>query len=178
MFWLKNPNANLGILGGRVLALMGSLAFFTNGRKQDAFATTAAYAVILMAFLSGKFTTALETSTNTGFGATLLLTSTQTTLETSTVTALSTIIETASSQSLPTTPTGTLVTSQTSGIPLSTASASKSSGGLSQNQKIGLGVGLGVGISAVLLGLVLFLNRRKFKRKPPLVIEPIHQGLY
>jgi hypothetical protein len=155
------------MLSGLTVAFAGSLALFTNARRQDVFAATAAYAAVLVVFVSGNFTTDSGTTTNTGMGPTAPPTLTTTLFETATVTALSTFSDTISVQSLQTTTTTeSLVASPTSSIPLSTASASKKSGGLSRNGKIALGVGLGIGLPAILSSLlVTWLQMLRFKRR-------------
>ncbi|OJD28661.1 uncharacterized protein BKCO1_1230003 [Diplodia corticola] len=62
LYFVESQHARLGMLCGFTLAFAGSLALLTNARRQEVFATTAAYAAVLVVFLSGDFAQNTATS--------------------------------------------------------------------------------------------------------------------
>ena len=56
LYWVESPRTKLGLLSGLTVAFAGTLALFTNARRQDVFAATAAYAAVLVVFISGNLT--------------------------------------------------------------------------------------------------------------------------
>jgi hypothetical protein len=171
LYWVHNPNAKLGMLSGLTVAFAGSLALFTNARRQDVFAATAAYAAVLVVFVSGNLATSSPaTSAQT---SPTLLTSVATSVQTSTVLVTATAanylsssfttetvysLETVTSTGwdfAPGQPTTTVtVTAEATGTsPLPSDSASRSTG-LSDHDKIALGAGLGIGLPFLILLLL------------------------
>ncbi|KAF2434200.1 hypothetical protein EJ08DRAFT_676152 [Tothia fuscella] len=57
----RKPGARLGILAGFTMFFALSLAMLTNARRQDVFAATAAYAAVLVVFVSGNLTSGTQT---------------------------------------------------------------------------------------------------------------------
>lgn len=54
LYWVEDPNKRLGILSALIVSFAGSLAIFTNARRQDVLASTAGYAAVLVVFVSGE----------------------------------------------------------------------------------------------------------------------------
>ncbi len=154
LYWVTSPTAKLGMLSGLTVGFAGSLAMFTNARRQDVFAATAAYAAVLVVFVSGNLTTGSSGSVGSGTGGTAIITTviriTSTVLETST-----TIATQAATSSVTITTSLLSQTSTSGGVPTNVTKA-----GLSLGSKIGLGLGLGVGAPAFGFGVWLFARRR------------------
>ena len=145
LYWVTNPNAKLGMLSGLTVAFAGSLALFTNARRQDVFAATAAYAAVLVVFVSGNLATG-STSASSPTQAAVAVPST-----TSTLLITSTVLATASNSILTLTPT-------------QTSSPATSSTGLSTGAKIGIGIGIPLGVISLLLAPSIWLFLRKSKQ--------------
>lgn len=165
LYWVTNPNAKLGMLSGLTVAFAGSLALFTNARRQDVFAATAAYAAVLVVFISGNLgsdssatvsssMSVAQTLTSTLF-QTFIIYSTFSTSEifTASTTVQTTLLATASSET-PTSPTSS-----------SQASTQIPSSGLSNSAKIGLGVGLGIGVPAIAISIYACVLYRIVKKR-------------
>ncbi len=163
LYWVKNPKTKLGILSGLTVAFAGTLALFTNARRQDVFAATAAYAAVLVVFISGNLTT--EKFENPSSAPSLVPTPPLP----STVTFTSRITTTLFSLTAQTIVVTTRIptTSSESPAPTSTniSPSSASSGGLSTGAKAGIGVGAAFG-AVFLLAIPVYVWRRKVSGKP------------
>ncbi|KAL5320214.1 hypothetical protein ACEPPN_011015 [Leptodophora sp. 'Broadleaf-Isolate-01'] len=159
LYWVDDPRAKLGILSGLTVAFAGSLAMFTNARRQDVFAATAAYAAVLVVFISGNLKTS-ERGTSTQSPSSPippLPSSTQ-------------ILGTTSATFVAAVTTTTAMTGP--GVSFPTATPQPDPGSLSTGDKIGLGVGVGV-VSLLLAFLVWFCKfwkqfrvRKRIPRTP------------
>jgi hypothetical protein len=52
LYFVRSPGKQLGLLGGFTGAFALSVALFTNARRVEIFAATAAYAAVLVVFVS------------------------------------------------------------------------------------------------------------------------------
>jgi hypothetical protein len=137
------------MLSGLTVAFAGSLALFTNARRQDVFAATAAYAAVLVVFVSGNLATGSDPSNSPSSAVNPAPTVTSTVLTTSTI--LSTVVSTLSASSTVSSAAGP------------TASGS-STNGLSTSAKVAIGVGVSLGfVGAVASVAVAYLGFRKKK---------------
>ncbi|KAH8757403.1 hypothetical protein BGZ57DRAFT_644810 [Hyaloscypha finlandica] len=153
LYWVKSPNAKLGMLSGLTVAFAGSLALFTNARRQDVFAATAAYAAVLVVFVSGNLATSPASTTPPTSPVTPALAVTSTVLQTSTV--LATLTSTFSVGSSP--------------APSSTGAPSS---GFATSDKIALGIGLGIGVPMVFVAASVYLLSRR-RREVNISSEPM-----
>jgi len=53
LYYVTNPKATLGMIGGYTMLFAMSIALLTNARRVEIFAATAAYAAVLVVFVSG-----------------------------------------------------------------------------------------------------------------------------
>ena len=144
LYFVTNPKAQLTILCGWTAFFALTLGLLTNARRQDVFVATAAYAAVLVVFVSGNLASQANSSR-----------SSNSTVSTATVSATSTItsiITTALSSSTATT-----------SAPVANATGQSSTSGLSTQDKIGLGVGIGVGVPAVAIAslLTMYCNKKR-----------------
>lgn len=155
LYWVIDPNAKLGMLSGLAVGFAGSLALFTNARRQDVFASTAAYAAVLVVFISGNLGARSDSSsipTSASPAVTRIVYSTL--VETSTRTFYQ-MTEASSSPS---------TTNSASTATNSAAMGSAKTGSLSYGNKLGIGLTVSIGGTMViaLLGCI-FLSRRRRK---------------
>ena len=54
LYFVTNPSAQLAMLSCLTIAFAGSLGLLTTARRQDVFAATAAYAAVLVVFISAS----------------------------------------------------------------------------------------------------------------------------
>jgi hypothetical protein len=158
------------------VAFAGSLALFTNARRQDVFAATAAYAAVLVVFISGNLgsgtlsspssvsdglptTTATATITNTVWQS--LSTVSLSTISVSTISVSTISVSTISVSTI--IPESTALTA-TVLSPSPTATGAATSVGLSRNDQLATGLGAGFGTIAVLVTIAFFCLRRRKKR--------------
>ncbi|KAH7400465.1 hypothetical protein BKA64DRAFT_642608 [Cadophora sp. MPI-SDFR-AT-0126] len=146
LYWVDNPRTKLGLLSGLTVAFAGTLALFTNARRQDVFAATAAYAAVLVVFISGNLT-----SKGSDSGRQPVVTTSP--VPTSTVLSITTVLSfvTASpiSSANPTSSATAIVTTSRSSV--STQSPSSSSNdGLSRPAVITIGVVIPIAVIAIL----------------------------
>lgn len=149
LYWVKNPNTKLIILSALTVGFAATLALLTNARRQDVFAATAAYAAVLVVFISGNLTPGENGSKASPV--------TSQATATATVTLTNSVATTMIS-------TTTLMASSITNSAISTISATPgSSGGLSRSETIGIGVGIGVGVPGLLVSILgyWFARRRK-----------------
>ncbi|KAG4436603.1 hypothetical protein IFR05_007923 [Cadophora sp. M221] len=159
LYWVDDPRAKLGILSGLTVAFAGSLAMFTNARRQDVFASTAAYAAVLVVFISGN----LKTTERGG-------TSTQSVSSSPIPPPLpSTRILGTTSATFITVVTTTAATNA-SGLSFPPSTPQPGPSSLSTGDKIGLGIGFGVG-SLLFIFLVascwVFFKRFRVPKRVP-----------
>ncbi|KAF2268781.1 hypothetical protein CC78DRAFT_565240 [Lojkania enalia] len=78
LYFVSSIRKRLGMLGCFTVLFAATIAMLTNARRQDVFVATAAYAAVLVVFVSGNIaadpipTTCIFQNTNTGAGAAIL----------------------------------------------------------------------------------------------------------
>jgi hypothetical protein len=177
LYWVKNPNAKLGMLSGLTFAFACSLALFTNARRQDVFAATAAYAAVLVVFISGNLAGATDgTSTpqTTLQTQVLLVTSTAITTATATTTISSFTTETALPGTVATTTYFDFVDTVTEInylAPVTQTQTSYVTGPTITSNQIGAagaaGIGVGSGVGVLLLFFLAVCFRSRQSKKAP-----------
>lgn len=154
LYWVRNPNAKLGIVSGLTVAFAGTLALFTNARRQDVFASTAAYAAVLVVFVSGNLATGtsdLAGSTSSSTQSSIISARSSTLFTTSTILATATItIATATSPSLET----NAQAQATSSVAVATSSEVPTTAEL-----------IGIVLSSVVLVILVYLGFPKFRNQ-------------
>jgi uncharacterized membrane protein len=55
LYFVKKPAAKLGMIGGFTTLFAASVGILTSAKRQDVFAASAAYAAVLVVFVSGDF---------------------------------------------------------------------------------------------------------------------------
>jgi hypothetical protein len=154
LYWVSNPRIKLGILSGLTVAFAGTLALFTNARRQDVFAATAAYAAVLVVFISGN----LSTGSDPGTAITIMGSNTTSTLTvTATVTSVLQMATISTVTGMATMSFVETTSSQTSS-PTSTAVGQH---GLSTGAKVGIITGSILGFIILGTPLVMFFLLRK-----------------
>jgi hypothetical protein len=146
------------MLSGLTVAFAGSLALFTNARRQDVFAATAAYAAVLVVFVSGNLATGSNSSNSPSSVGNPAPTVTSTVLKTSTI--LSTVASTLSAST----------TGSSTAAP--TASASSTSG-LSASATVGITVGVSAASIALLAFAFVYVRRGLITKKAARDRDPI-----
>ncbi|PVH75814.1 hypothetical protein DL98DRAFT_592820 [Cadophora sp. DSE1049] len=157
LYWVEDPRTKLGILSGLTVAFAGTLALFTNARRQDVFAATAAYAAVLVVFISGNLTSG---KSETGTQSVITVPAISTSVLSSVMTATSFSFITATSIS---SATATITLGSSSSTP---TPSGDSSSGLSRPAIIAISVLVPLAVlSAVLGGYFAFRQYRKSVRE-------------
>lgn len=152
LYWVTNPNVKLGMLSGLTVGFAGSLALFTNARRQDVFASTAAYAAVLVVFVSGTLSTSAPApSVSSPSGS-------HTSISIFTSTVLKTLVATATQTH---TTRSTFFTSAAS--PTATSNTNTSSKRLSAAKIAGIVLGVVGVVVALLIVLGTFILKKKSK---------------
>lgn len=174
LYWVKNPNAKLGMLSGLTFAFACSLALFTNARRQDVFAATAAYAAVLVVFISGNLAGATNgnpTPQTPMQTQVLLVTSTAITTATTTTFIASFTTETVSIAGATYSDIIKTVTEINYLAPVTQTQTSYVTRPAVASDQIGaagaagIGVGTGAGVLLVFFVVVCFCSRQR--KKPP-----------
>lgn len=69
LYFISNPTARLGTLCAFIVVFAANLAIFTSCRRYEVFVATAAYAAVLVVFVSGDFSAASNNIINNLYGA-------------------------------------------------------------------------------------------------------------
>jgi hypothetical protein len=159
LYFISNPVARLGTLCGFTIIFAANVASFTNARRYEVFVATAAYAAVLVVFISGNFAANISNYYSTQDAANAQLANavqTVTVTATEPIGSMGTIIETATMTATITQAIETVfVTVSATASPRSTSAAAKK-GLNSYSTPVKAGIGIAIACAAA-FGLALLV---------------------
>ncbi|KAG4423539.1 hypothetical protein IFR04_003362 [Cadophora malorum] len=163
LYWVESPRTKLGLLSGLTVAFAGTLALFTNARRQDVFAATAAYAAVLVVFISGNLT---SERSETGTQPVNTTPPISTSIVLSMTTVSGSVTASAKSPAISNSSATSILTTSASSTSTQTPSRS-SNRGLSRSAIITIGVVIPIAVIAILFFVFSsVLRRRHYKNIP------------
>ena len=173
LYSIANESARLGALCAFCILFAATFAGFTNATRQEVFVATAAYAAVLVVFVSGNFSLANTSNTTNLFGSTnadgtqdsqIVQSPAAVTVRVTetAVAAMATVVETVTQGAVET----LVVTSTLVASPTGSLAAERNAGDLAPEVRVGIGMGIAAAaaVGLLVLGAISILMLRAINK--------------